>query len=91
MTIQLVISKDGRLSGTYYHWSTQSTRLIHGTVDKETQRVAFQIGDETANVIEVGLAGLTEDTTPMWVHFGTQQTQTWTLIHLDPPESVQKE
>ena len=91
MLLQLVMSKDGKISGSYYHWETQSLRMVHGSVDKETQRVAFLIGEGNNNVVEVGLAGLAEDETPMWVHFGGERTQTWTLIRIEPSPSMKKE
>ena len=91
MTLQLVISKDGQLSGTYYHWQTQNMFVVHGAVDEETQRVAFKIGDQVDNVIEIGLAGLTENEAPMWVHFGEEKTQTWTLVRLEAPESMKED
>ena len=89
MMIQLVLSKDGRLGGTYYHINTESAREVGGSLDKETQRVAFKIGDKSDDVIEVGLEGLSQGEAPIWVHFenGTK-TQTWTLIRLDPPAAA---
>ena len=89
MMIQLVLSKDGRLGGTYYHINTENTREVRGSLDKETQRIAFKIGDKSDDVIEVGLEGLSQGEAPIWVHFenGTK-TQTWTLIRLDPPAAA---
>ena len=90
MMIQLVLAKDGRVGGTYFHYNTQSARVVRGSLDKETQRIAFIIGDESDDVVEVGLESLTKDEAPIWVHFknGTQ-TQTWTLIRLEaPPEAA---
>ncbi len=91
MTLQLVLSKDGILSGSYYHWATQSLRMVHGSLDEETQRVAFKIGTGNDNVVEVGLASLSQDEAPMWVHFGDDQTQTWTLIRLEPSPEMKKQ
>lgn len=91
MMVQLVLSKDGRLGGTYYHFRTQNMHSIKGSVDEKTQRVAFKIGDQTENLLEVGLAGLTEGEAPMWVHFGkSESTQTWMLIRMEgPPEAAE--
>ncbi|MGI9243174.1 MAG: hypothetical protein ACR2RV_20420, partial [Verrucomicrobiales bacterium] len=89
MMIQLVLAKDGRVGGTYYHINTETAREVRGSLDEETQRIAFVIGEESNDVIEVGLDNLTRGECPLWVHFenGTQ-TQTWTLIRLDPPEEA---
>ena len=90
MTVQLVLAKDGRVGGTYFHARTESTREIKGSLNRETQRIAFKIGDETDNVIEVGLDSLTRDQAPIWVHFDHgSRTQTWTLIRLPPPPEAE--
>ena len=92
MMIQLVLSKDGRVSGTYYHFQSQNIFPIQGSLDGETQRIAFSIGDQRKNVIEAGLSSLTEDEAPMWVHFDDgNRTQTWTLVRLETPEWAKKE
>lgn len=92
MMIQLVLAKDGRVGGDYYHIKTDSSRAIHGSLDEETQRIAFKIGEKSRNVLEVGLEGLTRDEAPIWVHFENgKRTQTWTLIRLEEPEEAKTE
>ena len=92
MMIQLVLSKDGRVGGTYHHVDTQSSRAVDGSLDKETQRIAFTIGDKSDDVCEVGLESLTRDEAPMWVHFQNgRKTQTWTLIRLEAPPAAETE
>ncbi len=92
MMVQLVVSKDGRIGGTYYHYRTQNMHGISGSVDEETQRAAFKIGDQTDNLLEVGLAGLAEGEAPVWVHFGKGgNTQTWTLIRMEAPPAAKSE
>jgi hypothetical protein len=65
--IQLAVSKEGILSGTYYDAKSDTPRAVQGSVDKETQRVAFRIEGSQA-VIETGLYNLTQSEAPVMVH-----------------------
>jgi len=57
----------------------------HSHHGKETQRVAFRMGDNDTLVAETGLYNLTQDEVPLLVHFGTEQTQTYLLVRLEEP------
>ena len=64
MTIQLAVNKQGIIRGNYTDTVTNKTQLVHGSVDKKTQRVAFTVGDNTTTVVETGLYNLTKDEAP---------------------------
>ncbi|WP_013628004.1 hypothetical protein [Rubinisphaera brasiliensis] len=83
--VQLVINKQGIVSGTLYNTQTDQAQAVQGQVDKQTQRVAFRIGDNEDLVAETGLYNLTQDEVPVLVHFGTEKTETYLLIRLDEP------
>ena len=89
VTIQLAVNKDGILRGNYTDTATEKTQLIHGSVDKSTQRVAFTVGDNTTNVVETGLYNLTKAEAPCLIHFGKDSTQQWLLVRLTQPENSQ--
>jgi len=55
MIVHLAVNKDGIIQGTYYHAASDATRPVRGSVDKNTQRVAFTIDDKSDIVIETGL------------------------------------
>jgi hypothetical protein len=55
-------------------------------VDKQTQRVAFRIGESESLVAETGLSNLTQDEAPLLVHFGPEQTEDYLLVRLEQPE-----
>ena len=55
---QLVLDKNGLLTGTSVDLTNGEATPLRGSIDPETQRAAWQIGDD---VIAVGLANLTED------------------------------
>jgi len=84
--IQLAVSKSGLISGTIHNRSSGNTYAVQGRVDKETQRLAFTIGDDSNTVLETGIYNLTQDQTPVLCHFGTSQTQTYLLARLPMPE-----
>lgn len=86
MYMQLAISKEGTISGTYYNSVTDTTQPIQGSVDKETQRAAWTVGDKSQTVVETGIYNLTMDEAPALLHFGTEKTQDWLLVRLEEPK-----
>jgi hypothetical protein len=83
--MQLAVDKQGVLSGTMYNKATDETLAIQGAVDKDTQRVAFRIGDNQNVVAETGLYNLTQNEVPLLVHYGTTRTENYLLVRLDAP------
>jgi hypothetical protein len=80
--IQLAVNKQGVISGTLYNKETDKSQTVQGQVDKQTQRVAFRIGDADNVVVETGLYNLTQDEAPVMVHFGTDKTEQYVLVRL---------
>jgi len=87
--IQLAVDKQGIVSGSMFNEATDKTFPIQGRVDKDTQRVAFTIGDNPDQVMETGIYNLTQEQTPVLVHKGTDQTDTNLLIRLEQPALAQ--
>ncbi|HMF19778.1 MAG TPA: hypothetical protein VKE98_21415 [Gemmataceae bacterium] len=75
--LQLVISKEGLISGTSFNPETNEAGPVEGRVDPATQRVAIRLDNNT-----VGIYNLTTESTPVLIHFGIEQTQTWFLVRL---------
>lgn len=88
VTVQLAVNKQGVLRGNYTDVVTNQTQLVHGSVDKQTQRVAFTVGDNTTNVVETGLYNLTKDEAPALIHFGKDRTEQWLLVRLKQPDAA---
>lgn len=84
MTVQLAVDRQGVVRGNYSDTNsiTNDTQVIQGSVDKQSQRVAFTIGDNQANVIETGLYNLTKDEAPALIHFPQDRTEQWLLVRL---------
>jgi hypothetical protein len=82
VTIQLAVNKEGIIRGNYTDTKTDKTMVIQGSVDKQTQRVAFTVGDNKSNLIETGLYNLTKDEAPALIHVGEDKTEQWLLVRL---------
>ncbi len=86
--VQLAVNREGVISGTLHDETSDQTTAIQGRVDKETQRVAFRVGDDDQVVYEVGLFNLTQSEAPVLVHHGTDRSENQVLVRLEAPEAV---
>ncbi len=82
---QLAVNKDGVINGTYVNTATNRNLPIQGAVDKKTQRASWFVGDKKDTVMETGVYNLTKDQTSVLVHFGTERTEEYLLVRMDPP------
>jgi hypothetical protein len=81
-------NKQGLISGTIFNKESGNLYTVQGKVDKDTQRVAFTIGNDPNVVMETGLYNLTQNETPVLVHFGPNKTATYLFARLpEPPQS----
>ncbi len=87
--LQLVISKQGIISGTLNNSSTNTTQTIEGMADKTTQRCAWNVQGKSRPIMETGIVNLTEDSAPALVHFADGQTQQWLMVRLPDPAPEQ--
>jgi hypothetical protein len=87
--LQLAISKEGAIAGTFYNVATEKTRPIHGTVNKQTQRAAWTVGNgaDGKMVMETGAYNLTQDQTQVLVHLGPNNARKWLLVRMEAPKS----
>ena len=85
--IQLAVNKQGVIRGNYTDTVTNKNQAIQGSVDKQTQRVAFTVGDNKTNIVETGLYNLTKDEAPCLIHVGKDHTQQWLLVRLQKPDA----
>lgn len=89
LIVQLAVDKQGTIRGNYTAKLTNDTKPIHGSVDKQTQRAAFTIGDNKENVFETGIYNLTKPEAPILVHFGEDKTEQWLLVRLNQDDEQQ--
>jgi hypothetical protein len=84
---QLAVNQTGVLRGNYYDALMDNTSPVYGSVDKQSQRAAWYIGDKKTTVFETGIYNLTKDQTPLLVHFGQDRTQQWLLVRMQQPNT----
>jgi hypothetical protein len=83
-------NKEGLISGTIFNRQSNNLYTLQGRVDPQTQRVAFTVGKDPNTVMETGLYNLTQNETPVLVHFGPTKTATYVFARLpEPPQSEQ--
>lgn len=90
MFLQLAVSKEGIIAGTYQNTSTGATESLEGMVDKQTQRAAWGIVGKQRPIMETGIYNLAQDETAALVHFADGQTQQWLMVRLEEPQSTQQ-
>lgn len=86
MYLQLSVSKQGVINGTFQNTATGDAQQIEGMVDKQTQRAAWTPVGKDRPIMETGIVNLTQETTPALVHFQDGSTQQWLLVRLDKPK-----
>ena len=86
VSIQLAVNKQGVIRGNYTDSVTNKNQVVQGSVDKQTQRVAFTVGENTTNLVETGLYNLTKDEAPCLIHFGKDRAEQWLLVRLQKPD-----
>ncbi len=84
--LQLAVSKEGIIAGTFQNTATGKSFEVEGMVDEKTQRAAWGPVGESWPIMETQLYNLTENETGALLHFENGQTQQWTLVRLDDPE-----
>jgi hypothetical protein len=89
-SLQLALSKEGVIRGNLIDEMTGEPKPIQGSVDKESQRVAVSLVDDTSIVAEMGLYDLTEDTLTMMIHRGKDDVETRGLVRLTLPDEEGK-
>lgn len=88
LIVQLAVDKQGTLRGNMTNMKESSNEVIHGAVDKKTQRAAWTVGDDTNTVFETGIYNLTKDETPVLVHMGDGKTEQLLLVRLQQKDGA---
>jgi hypothetical protein len=88
ISIQLAVNKQGIIRGNYTDTALDKSLVVQGSVDKQTQKVAFTVGDQKTKVIETGLYNLTKDEAPALLHLDKDHTEQWLLVRMTKPEGA---
>ncbi len=81
--VQLAVSRDGQIGGTYQDVMTDGVYDLHGSLDRKTQKVSWRLDSNESIVYETGLHNLTEPKTSLAVRLGDRDKQTWTLRRMN--------
>ncbi len=82
--LQLAINRSGEIAGVAYNSATDAAHDLVGAVDPKDQQAYWYLADQTDSPIaSTGIYNLTEDQTPINVHFNDGSDQTWTLVRLE--------
>ena len=86
--IQLEVNASGAVAGNYLNQLTGESAPVHGSIDKQSQRVSWALGNSTSTIFDTSLSGLLADQSPVLVHYGNDNTQQMIMVRLPvPPES----
>lgn len=81
--MQLAINRSGEIAGVLYNSTTDAAQDLTGMVDSTSQKAYWTMANRTDSPIaSTGIYNLTEDQTPINVHFTDGSDQTWTLVRL---------
>ncbi len=81
--VQLAVTKDGAVGGTYYYAEKGITLDLAGSIDKKTQRVAWRVGGDKGVLMETGLDSLTRDRSAVLIHFPEGTTENWVMTRVN--------
>ncbi len=84
--MQLSISKEGIIAGTFQNTATDKGVEVQGTIDRKSQRAAWGPVGESWPIMETGIFNLTENQSDALLHFADGQTQQWTMVRMDEPK-----
>jgi hypothetical protein len=85
--MQLAVNRSGSVAGNYYDVVTGTSVPVQGAVDRQSQRLAWTVGDNKTTVGETGIYNLTQDQAPALIHVGKDKTQQWTLVRIKQPDA----
>lgn len=84
--LQLAISKEGIIAGSFQNTATETVVEVEGTTDEKSQRAAWGPVGEDWPIMETGIYNLTENESGALLHFADGQSQQWTMVRLEEPE-----
>jgi hypothetical protein len=88
MFLQLAVSRQGIINGSFQNTATKSVQPVAGMVDKQTQRAAWTAAGKLRPLMETGIVNLTKDTAAALIHFPDDTTQQCLLVRVNKPDST---
>ena len=89
--LQLAVNKSGIIRGNLHGKLADQVAQVTGSVDRETQRVAFRPAKKEKPIAECGLYNLTQNALTILVHFDKDRVEERKLIRLEQPADTQQQ
>ena len=83
--MQIAVSKEGVLRGSYYDVVTDEAQTLQGAVDKTTRRAAWTVGADDKVVFHTSLDDLTQATGPLSAHLPDGEVKQWDMTRFENP------
>ena len=90
MFLQLAISREGIIAGSFANATNNENLQVQGGVDRESSRLAITIGDIDDVVVETGLQNITEEQASAMIHYQDNSRENWLLVKMPDPDSQQQ-
>lgn len=78
--IQLAVTKDGTLKGSYYDVVSEQVHAISGSVDKSNMMATWTVSDSGKLTFQTNVNSLTQDRPVVTVRYADGKTSQWTMI-----------
>lgn len=88
MLLQLAINKEGIVRGNYFNQLTSESQQVYGSLNKQTQRISFTIGQNNQTVFDTSLADITKEDAPCLVHYSATNTEGMMLVRVQQPKGA---
>lgn len=88
MLLQLAINRDGIVRGNYYNQLTSESQQVYGSLNKQTQRISFTIGQNNQTVFDTSLTDITKDDAPVLVHYSATNTEGMMMVRVQQPKTA---
>jgi hypothetical protein len=89
MVMQLAINQAGTVSGTFLNQMTGEALAIHGSLDKQTQRLSWTLGDNQSTVFDTSFKSMLAQEATVLVHYGANNTQEMVCVRVPEPANQQ--
>ena len=87
--IQLAITKDGIISGTFQNSVLNDVQPLEGKVDQKSQRAIFRVIGKEWPIFETGMYNLVQKETAFLIHFGPNDTKHFLLVRVEEPKNYE--
>ena len=82
---QLAVSKQGELKGNYYDSITNTTQPVSGSIDRETRKASWKVGEKGGATFETTLDALMKTPSDVTMKSGSAKHE-WELVQVQKPD-----